>query len=98
MKVCIVEQHWEDRTITSDWFEVTEEEYNTLRYKYPMLVDYGKDFYLSQALETKEKDDQKRKRQEAARAKQNAEKEAKALERKRKQLEKLKKELEAGQT
>lgn len=97
MRVCIVECNYEDKTIVSDWFEVTEEELALLRYKYLLLVDLGKEHYIKEANKMKLVVEKQREAQAAKVAKREREKEDKALERKRKQLEKLKKELEQEQ-
>lgn len=78
----------------SDWFDVTEEEYQLLYKKYTLEIDFGKDFYLEEATKHVEQIKGQMEKHKKAEEKRRVDKEKKDLERKRKQLEKLKKELE----
>ncbi len=94
MKVRLVKTSYlYDETPVSDILEVTEEEYETLKYLYQVQVLKDKDNFVEQAL--KERKRQEKQREEAEkRAKLYEEKRAATAQaRKLKRLEKLKKEL-----
>lgn len=93
MKIRIIERGYENTDVLSDWFDVTQEELDIIKCRFTVEIDYGKDYYLSEAKAHYERSMAAEAKRKEAAAKRNAEKEAKDLERKRKQLEKLKMEL-----
>ncbi len=99
MKIRLVEtNYWYDEdgyklAPISDILEVTEEEYDTLKYLYQVEVLKDKDWFVEQALKERKRQEKLREEYEK-RAKLNEEKRAATAQaRKLKQLEKLKKEL-----
>jgi len=95
MKVRIVSRNYEECAY-SDWFEATEKEVETLKFKFEVEVHREKEDYLLEARVVEERIKKQRAEYERRNAAKIAKAQETAIKRKMKKLEELKKELEGN--